>query len=322
MKRIWSIVFCTAIAFALPAHAQDAAYPKGPVKMIVPFPPGGPTDLLGRILSQKLQEIWAHPVVIEYKPGAGTVIGVDAVAKSAADGYTIGLVNSAYTINPVLLPSMPYNTVRDLANITQVVNMTMALVVNPQAPFSNVQEMVAFAKRNPGKLTYATPGAGGAAHLAGELLNRAAGIDLVHVPYKGSSPAQTDVVGGRVDLMIDPLFSALPFIRSGKMKVVALAAERRVPGFEQYPVIAENYSGVTVSAMLGLVVPAATPRGVINRIHADVAKALDTANERKRIAELGMDVAVTPPEQFDAFVKSEMAKWGKVIREAKIQPPQ
>lgn len=306
-----------AWALAAPVHAQD--FPKGPVRLVVPFPPGGPTDLLARILVGKLTELWPQPVLVEYKPGAGTVIGIDYVAKSAPDGHTIALVNSAFTINPLLLKKMPFDTLRDLAPVTQVTNMTMAFVATPNAPFTTVPELVAFAKRNPGKLAFATPGAGGTAHLLGELLNRAAGLDLLHVPYKGSAPAHSDVVGGRVDLMFDPLFSVLQHVRGGKMKVVALAADKRVPGFEQYPVIAEQYPSVTGAAMLGLVVPAATPAATIARIQADVARALDTPTERKRIAELGMDVVASTPDRFAAFVRSEMAKWGKVIRDADIR---
>ncbi len=305
-------------------HAEDSAsaYPKGPVRLVIPFPPGGPTDSLGRILAQRLQEAWGQPVLSDYKPGAGTVIGIDAVAKSTPDGMTIGLVNSAYTINPVLLNAMPYDTLRDLTAVTQVVTMTMALLAYPGTPFNTFPELLAYARGHPATLSYATPGAGGAAHLAGELLNRSAGIDLLHVPYKGSSPAQTDVMAGRVDLMFDPLFSALPFVRAGKLKVIALAAERPVAGFEQYSVINQTVSGVVVSAMLGLVVPAATPPAIVQRIQSDVARALDPPAERRKIADLGMEVMASTPAEFDRFVRSEMQKWSRVIREAHIAPPQ
>jgi tripartite-type tricarboxylate transporter receptor subunit TctC len=319
-RCVAGIAACSLAAFATAPAAQTAPeFPRAPVRLVVPFPPGGPTDLLARILVGKLNEIWSQPVVVEYKPGAGTVIGVDFVAKSAPDGHTIALVNSAYTINPLLLKKMPYDTLRDLTGVTQVTNMTMAFVAAPSVPFDTVPQLVDWARKNPGKLSFATPGAGGTAHLLGELLNRAAGIDLLHVPYKGSSPAHSDVIGGRVELMFDPLFSVLQHVRAGKMKVVALASERRVPNFEQYPVIAEQYPSVTGSALLGLVVPAATPKAVIDRIQADVARSLDTPAERKRIAELGMDVVASTPAQFDAFIRAEMAKWGKVVREANIR---
>lgn len=324
MAALHALLLAAAAFDGLCQAAEDpaASYPRAPVRLVVPFPPGGPTDLLGRLLAQKLQSLWAQPVITDYKPGAGTVIGVDAVAKSAPDGYTLGLVNSAYTINPVLLRSMPYDSEHDLINVTQVVNMTMALVATPAAPFDSVPGLLAYARAHPGRLAFATPGAGGAAHLVGEMLNRAAGIDLLHVPYKGSSPAQADVIGGRVDLMFDPLFSALPFVRSGKLKLIALAAPERVAGFEQVPVIAETVPGVNASAILGLIVPAGVPQAIVHRIQSDVARALDTPEERRRIAELGMALSLSSSAQFDAFVRSDRAKWQRVIREAHIEPPQ
>ena len=305
-------------AFAgVPAVAQE--FPKGPVRLIVPFPPGGPTDTIARLMSQKLQAFWSQPVVIEYKPGAGTVIGTDAVAKSAADGHTIGVVVSSYTINPALLRSMPYDTMKDLSGVTRLTTFPLGLVAHPGVPFDDIKGLVAYAKRNPGKLSYATPGTGGTAHLAGEILNDAAGIDLVHVPYKGSAPAQTDVLGGRVPLMFDPLLSALPFVRAGRMKVIAVTTGRRVAGFEQYPTVAETFPGFDVSALLGFVVPSATPRAIVRKIHADSVKAVNLPDVRSRILELGNEVIGSTPEEFDAFVASEIRKWTRVITEKGIR---
>jgi tripartite-type tricarboxylate transporter receptor subunit TctC len=299
------------------AMAQE--FPKGPVRIIVPFPPGGPTDTIARLMSQKLQLLWSQPVVIEYKPGAGTVIGTDAVAKSAPDGRTIGVVVSSYTINPVLHRPMPYDTLKDLSGVTRLVNIPLVLVAHPDAPFDDLKGLVAYAKRNPGKLNYASPGAGGTAHLAGELLNDAAGIDLVHVPYKGSAPAQTDVLGGRVPLMIDPLFSALPYVRAGRMKVIAVTTERRVAGFEQYPTVAETFPGFDVSSLLGFVVPSATPRAIVSKIYADSVKAVNLPDVRSRIMELGNEVIGSTPEEFDAFVAAEIKRWTRVITEKGIR---
>jgi tripartite-type tricarboxylate transporter receptor subunit TctC len=300
-----------------PAVAQE--FPKGPVRLIVPFPPGGPTDTIARLMSQKLQASWSQPVVIEYKPGAGTVIGTDIVAKSAPDGHTIGVVVSSYTINPALLRSMPYDTLKDLSGVTHLTSFPLGLVAHPGVPFDDIKGLVEYAKRNPGKLSFATPGTGGTAHLAGEILNDAAGIDLVHVPYKGSAPAQTDVLGGRVALMFDPLFSALPFVRAGKMKVIAVTTGRRVAGFEQYPTVAETFPGFDVSALLGFVVPSATPRAIVRKIYADSAKAVNLPDVRSRIVELGNEVIGSTPEEFDAFVAAEIRKWAKVISEKGIR---
>jgi tripartite-type tricarboxylate transporter receptor subunit TctC len=309
---LWLVAFAGA-----PALAQE--FPRGPVRIIVPFPPGGPTDTIARLISQKLQLLWSQPVVIDYKPGAGTVIGTDAVAKSAPDGRTIGVVVSSYTINPVLHSAMPFDTLKDLSGVTRLVNIPLVLVAHPDAPFDDLKGLAAYAKRNPGKLSYASPGTGGPAFLAGILLNDAAGIDLVHVPYKGSAPAQTDVLGGRVPLMIDPLFSALPYVRAGRMKVIAVTTERRVAGFEQYPTVAETFPGFDVSSLLGFVVPAATPRAIVRTIHADSVKAVNLPDVRSRIMELGNEVIGSTPEEFDVYVAAEIKRWAKVIIEKGIR---
>ncbi len=318
MKIAERIVVIFAL-LCIGAIAQAEDFPKGPVRLIVPFPPGGPTDTIARLMSQKLQALWSQPVVIEYKPGGGTVIGTDAVAKSAPDGRTIGVVVSSYTINPTLHAQMPYDTLKDLVGVTRLTNIPLAIVAAPAAPFDDVKGLVAYAKQNPGKLNYASPGAGGTAHLAGEILDDVAGIALVHVPYKGSAPAQTDVLGGRVPLMIDPLFSALPYVRAGRMKLVAVTTEHRVPGYEQYPAVAETYPGYDVSSLLGFVVPAATPRAIVNKISADSVKALNMPDMRARIVELGNEVIGSTPEEFDAFVAAEIKRWNKLITEKGIR---
>lgn len=308
----------TGASLALGTLADAQEFPKGPVRFIVPFTAGGPTDTIARLMSMKLQDIWSHPVVIEYRPGAGTVIGVDAVAKSAPDGHTVGIVVSSYSINPVLRRSMPYDTLKDLSGVTRLTSFAIGLVANSSVPFDDIKGLVEYARRNPGKLYFASPGTGGTAHLAGELLKVAAGIDMVHVPYKGSSPAQTDLIGGRVQLMFDPLFSAMPFVRVGKMKVIAVTTERRVAGFEQFPTIAETYPGFDVSAYLGFVVPSATPRAIVRKLQTDSLKAVNLADVRSRIADLGNQVVGSTPEEFDAFVAADMKKWAKVIRDAGI----
>jgi tripartite-type tricarboxylate transporter receptor subunit TctC len=308
--------FLFLCSFALAAAAQE--FPKGQVRLVVPFTPGGPTDVIARLMSQKLQEIWTRPVLVDYKPGAGTVVGIDHVAKSQPDGHTIGIVVSSYTINPVLRRQMPYDTLKDLSGVTMLTTFPIALVANTDVPFNDIKGLVEHAKRNPGKLSYATPGVGGTTHLAVELLNVVAGIEMVHVPYKGSAPAQTDVIGGRVPLMGDPLFSAMPFVRAGKLKVIAVTTARRVPGFEQFPTIAETYPGFDVSAYLGFVVPSATPRDIVKKIQADSARALEMPDLRARIVELGNNPVGSTPEDFDAFIATDMKKWAKVIREARI----
>ena len=297
--------------------AQD--FPKAPVRMIVPFAAGGPTDLMARLVSQKLQEAWGQSVIVDYRAGAGTLVGVTVVAKSAPDGYTLGIVPAAYTINPVLRKTMPYDTLRDLTGVTQIVATHLVIVANPEAPFNNIAELVAYAKRNPGKLSYGSPGTGGTSHLAGELLNRLAGIDMVHVPYKGSVPAQTDVMGGRLPLMVDASSSALPYVKAGRLKIIATTGRRRLPGNEQYPTVAETYPGYEVTGLLGLIAPKGVPRAVLTKIAADAARGLRAPDARKQIEDTGSEVVGSTPEQFDAVIQSEMNKWANVIRESKIE---
>ena len=296
--------------------AQD--YPRGQVKVIVPFTPGGGTDIMARLISQKLQELWSRPVIVDYRPGAGTVLGIDAVAKSPPDGLTIGIVVSSYTINPGLLKSMPYDTLKDLTGVTLLTRFALAFFADPKLSFDTIKGLVDFAKRNPGKLSFASPGIGGTPHLAGELLNIVAGIDLLHIPYKGSAPAAQDVVGGRVPLLGDPLFTDMPFVKAGRLKVIAVTSEKRVPGYEQYPTIAETYPGFDVVGYTGFVVPAATPLAIVRNIQAMSAKALAMPELRVRIVEMGNEPIGSAPEAFDAFIAGDIKKWAKVIADAKI----
>jgi len=304
-----------SLGAAVPAVGQE--FPKAPVKIIIPFPPGGPTDAVGRLIGQKLQEAWGQPVLIDYKPGAGTAIGVDFVAKSAPDGYTFGMVNSSLAVNPYLRKTMPYQ-VKDLAMITQIVILQQAVVARPDAPFNNLAELIAFAKKNPGKLSYGTPGAGSTTHLGAELLKRQAGFDMLHVPYKGSAPAHTELMGGRLDVVVDPFLSVIPYVKAGKMKMIATLGDQRVAGYD-YPIAAETVPGFAVVGLLGFVAPAATPKAVVAKIQADTAKVLSVPDTRKRIEDLGMEVVTTRPEQFDALIQSEMQRWSRVISEAKIE---
>lgn len=316
-RKIAAFVLAVAASLgaALPAAGQE--FPKGPVKIIIPFPPGGPTDAVGRLIGQKLQEAWGQPVLIDYKAGAGTAIGVDFVSKSSPDGHTFGMVNSSLAINPYLHKTMPYQ-IKDLAMITQLVILQQAIVARPDAPFNNLAELIAYAKKNPGKLTYGTPGAGSTTHLGAELLKRQAGFDMLHVPFKGSAPAHTELMGGRIDVVVDPFLSVISYVKAGKMKMIATLGERRVPGYD-YPTAAETLPGFSVVGLLGFVAPAATPKAVIAKIQADTAKVLAVPETRKRIEDFGMEVVTTRPEQFDALIQSEMQRWSRVISEAKIQ---
>jgi tripartite-type tricarboxylate transporter receptor subunit TctC len=302
---------------ATPALAQD--FPKAPVKIIVPFPPGGPTDTVARLIGQKLQDIWGQPVVIDYKPGAGTVIGVDFVAKSAPDGYTMVMVNSAFAVNPSLRKNLPYSTTRDLAGVTHIADLQLAIVARPDAPFNTLPELIAYAKKNPGKLTYGTPGAGSTTHLGAELLKRTAGFDMLHSPFKGSAPAHSELLGGRIDLVFDPFLSILPYVKAGRMKMIATLGLQRIPGYD-FPTVAETIPGFTVNALLGFVAPAGTPAPVLKKIAADTGRALADPDLRKRIEDLGMTTVASTSAEFDVFIQGEIRRWAKVVAEAHIEP--
>ncbi len=307
------LAFSVAVSSAV---AQD--FPKGPVKIIIPFPPGGPTDTVGRLLAQKLQETWGQTVVIDYKPGAGTTIGVDFVAKSAPDGLTIGMVNSSLAVNPTLRKKLPYDTQKDLAGITQLFNMQLAIVARPEAPFNNLKELIEYAKKNPGKLNYGTPGAGSTTHLGTELLKREAGFEMQHIGMKGSAPAHTELMGGRLDLVVDPFLSILPYVQAGRMKIIATMGDKRVAGHD-YPTVAETLPGFNVGALLGFIAPAGTPKQILQKIQVDTSKALATPEVQKRAQDYGLQVVGSRPEQFDAFIGAEMKRWGRIVTEAKIE---
>ena len=304
----------TAMSVLSPIAAFAQAYPSKPVRLMVPFPPGGATDIIARLLGAKMQELWGQPVVIESKPGAGTVVGTEYVAKSAPDGHTLGMVVTAHVINPSLRPNMPYDTVKDLAGVTQVSVQHLVMAAHPSLPANNIAELVALAKKDPGRLSYATPGSGTAMHLSVELLKTTAGIDIVHVPYKGGAPAQQDVISGRVPILMDVLYAAQPLIKSGRIKVLALLSPQRAPESPEYPVVAEAVAGVSALSLVGIVAPAATPRELVRKISGDIARAIKSSDLTDRMKQQGMEPVGSTPEQFDALIRSEIEKWAKVVK--------
>jgi tripartite-type tricarboxylate transporter receptor subunit TctC len=305
-------LLCLAALVPLGAHAQT--FPTHPVRMMVPFPPGGATDIVGRLVAAKMQEVWNQPVVVENKPGAGTVVGTEYVAKSAPDGYTLGFVVTAYVINPSLRSDLPYDTLKDLRGVTQVSVQHLVMAAYPEFPANNIAELIALAKKDPGKLAYATPGSGTAMHLSVELLKTATGIDIVHVPYKGGTPAQQDVIAGRVPILMDVLYAVQPLIKSGKIKVLALLSPKRDPDAPEYPVVAETVPGVSALSIVGIVAPAATPKDLVGKISGDIAKAVKSSDLTDRMKQQGMEPIGSTPEQFDALIRSEMEKWAKVVK--------
>ncbi len=301
-------------ALALPGFAAAQTFPTKPVRLIVPFPPGGATDIIARLLADKLSPIWGQNVVVEYKPGAGSVIGTDAIAKSAPDGYTIGIAITAFVINPSLRDNLPYDTTRDLAGITMVSISHLLLLANKDQPFNTIRELIAYAKANPGKLNYGTPGNGTSMHLTGELLKSMAGIDLVHVPYRGGSAAVPDLLGGRIQLQIDTLYAQQENIKGGLIKPLAIASRQRAESSPTIPTIMDTVPGLEVLSITGLIAPRATPRPIVEKIAADVGRVLQMADMVERMKGIGMEPMSMKPDQFDAYIKAEIEKLTPVVK--------
>jgi len=315
MKRL------AALALALAAGAALAqGFPAKPVKIVVAFPPGGSTDITARLIAPKLGELWKQPVVVENKPGAGANIGTDYVAKSAPDGHTLLLATTALAVSAAVYEKLPYDPLADLAPIAFVSSIPNLLVVTPSLPASTPQEFVAYARANPGKLNYASPGPATGQRLAFELLKQAAGIDVVHVPYKGGAPAGQAVMAGEVQAMIVNVVEAVPQVKAGRMKAIAATTAQRASMLPELPTLAETVTpGLDVSVWQGLLAPGATPQEAIERIGRDVAAVLAQAEVRGRLAGMGMDVAPGSSDEFARFLRAEIAQWKKVARTANIK---
>lgn len=308
-----------ALALAGPCAAQSEAYPNRPVRLIVPFAPGGPTDTVARVMGEQLQRQWKQPVVIDYKPGAGTVVGTQLVSRAPADGYTLGMAISALMINPALRSDLPYDTVREVAAVSLIGQAHFGLFAHPSTPFSNVAELIAYARSRPDSLSYATPGTGTGTHLAGEMLSHLAGIKMLHVPYKGSAPAQVDVAGGRVPLLFDVLFSAMPMVRDGRLKVLALASPQRARSAPEIALIAESLPGFSAMSLIGIIGPAGLPTVLLDRISADLGEAVRAPAVTERMNQLGMEPVGSTHAEYSRIVREEIGKWTQVVKTAQIK---
>jgi tripartite-type tricarboxylate transporter receptor subunit TctC len=307
----------TALLACLPlfAFAQAGNYPAKPIRIVVPFPPGGATDEAARLIATKMGEHWGQPVVVDNRPGAGGNVGSDIVAKSAPDGYTLVMgVTGSHAINISLYSKMPYDPVKDFIAISQVAVVPNVLVVHPSVPAKNLAELVALAKTEPGKLNYASLGNGTAAHLGMEMLKTAAGIDVTHVPYKGSAPAVSDLIAGQVQMMVDGLPSSLPHVKAGQLRAIALTSLHRSPSLPDLPTIAETYPGFYADAWSGLFAPKGTPQPVIDKLSTEVQRILHLPDVRQKLAALGAEPVGSTPVEFEAHVKREIAKWAKVVK--------
>jgi len=315
MSLVNRMLTCAAFAL-LCGTALAQAYPSKPVRLVVPFPAGGPSDLFGRGLAQGMSAHLGQPVVVENKGGVGGVLGVDFVARSAPDGYTMALNNaSSVAISPFSLSTMPYDANKDLALITTVVRVPEVLVVHPTVPATNLAEFIAYAKANPGKINFGSAGSGSITHLAGELLKAEAQVDLVHVPYKGAAPAVTDLLAGQVQMGIFDVPVVLPHIRAGKLKALAVTSAARASTLPEVPTTAEErYPKVTSDNWYGLVAPAATPPAILKRIHAAAVAALRSPELVEQFAKVSGVAAPSTPEEYAVFLAAEQTKWNTIVK--------
>jgi len=304
------------IAFAvLPLVATAQPYPSKPVRIIVNFPAGGVADIYARIIGAKVQEAWGQPVVVENRTGGGGNIGADAVAKSAPDGYTLNMsAIGPHAVNVSLFSKMPYDPVKDFAAIALVLEAEGLLVVHPTVPASNVAELIAYARANPGKLTFASAGPGTASHLAGELFKTMAKVDMLHIPYKGNVPAITDLLAGQTSLLFATMPTVLPHAKAGKLRAIATLGSERSAATPELPTIGEALKGFEVNNWIGLFAPAGTPPEIVRRWNGEVMRVMQSPDIQARLPVDGARFAPNTPEQFSAFVKSEIAKWAPVVK--------
>ena len=316
LVRVGTAALATA---ALPAWAQSA-WPSKPIKIIVPYTAGGFTDQMARLLQVGLQKQLGQPVVIDNKPGANSIIGVDAVAKSAPDGHTFGVVSPAFTANTTLYPKLPYSPGKDLVGVSLMGVSPLVAAVSSNAPFKNTQELIAYAKANPGKVSFASSGSGSAAHLTSELFKTLTKTFMVHIPYRGASPALADLLGGQVPLFLDPPPNLIQPAKAGRIHLIGVASDKRLPILPDVPTFVEQgIPGMLGSTWASMIAPAGTPRDIVKRMSDAVNQIIQSQETRAKLEAMGTFAEGTTPEACDAFLASETAKWGKVIRDAGVK---
>lgn len=318
-RRRFNSAIAAGAATLLVPGAGAQAWPSRPIKVIVPYTPGGFTDITARLVTQKLQERLGHPVVIDNKPGANSIVGVDALAKSPADGYTFAVVIAAYAANTTLYPKLPYDPTKDLVAVSLIGISPLVAAVNNDTPFKSAVDLIDYARKNPGKVSYGSSGNGSAVNLTTELLKSMTQTSMVHIPYKGSAPALTDLMGGHIQLFMDAAVGLINPGKTGKVRLIGVASEKRLAALPDVPTfIEQGIKGFTGSTWAGILAPAGTPPAVIKRVADEVTAIVKLPDVRQKFDEMGTIPVGSTPAEFESFIASETAKWGKVIRDAKI----
>ncbi len=319
MRKVFLILSLIGLALTSTSRAQN--YPNQPIKLIIPFAAGGPSDVLARVFSQKLGETLGQPIIIDNKPGAGTNLAADFVAKSKADGYTLLLMMvGTQAINETLYKKLSYNTVKDFAPISLVASSSLILVANPSVPAKNVNELISYAKANPGKVNFGSSGTGTPLHLGGELFNVQAGTNLVHVPYKGAAPALTDVLGGQIQTAMVGTPAALPYVKNGKLTAIGVTSLKRSSNAPEIPAISETLPKFEVELVYALVAPAGTPKDIINKLNLTLISVLNNSEIKSQLNTKGFDVITSTPEQLGDYIKSEVSKWAPIVKKSGATP--
>jgi tripartite-type tricarboxylate transporter receptor subunit TctC len=310
-----------AFAFALIACAgvEAQTYPQRPVRIVVPFGPGGATDIVARSLAQKFSEAWNQSVVVDNRGGAGGIIGSDLVAKATADGHTLLLATAANAANVVFEPKLPFDLVKDFAPVSHIVNVPFVLTANPKVPANTVQDLVAYARTRPGQLNYGTVGLGTSNHLMMELLKSMSGTDILHIPYKGVGPALVDLMGGRVNMMLFSIGAALPYLKDGRLKAIAVTSGKRADALPNVPAISETLPGYDMTPWYGLLAPARTPQGAIDRVNGEILRILKQPDVLESYAVQGFVPVGSTPAQFSTHIREMIAKYQRIVRDAKIK---
>jgi tripartite-type tricarboxylate transporter receptor subunit TctC len=322
--RVAVAVFMAAAPHAVLAAAQESAesYPSRPVRLIAPFVPGGPTDIVARLVAQRMSDNTKQPVVVENRGGAGGSVGMQLAANSTPDGYTLVLGSSGnLAVNPALDPKLPYDTFRDFQPLTQTTSGPQILVIPMSLPVKTVQDFIALAKAKPGQLNYASGGTGTTTHLGPELFKLATGVNIVHVPYKGTGQALTDVISGQVQMMMSSALPAIPHVKAGRLRGLGVTSAKRAAAYPELPTLSEaGVPGFETTSWHGMLVPAKTPPAIVRRVHAELVKALSAPDVKEKFAGLGMEVVANRPDEFAAYIKSENVKWTKVIKTIGLKP--